>query len=149
MRTLVTGCTGFAGGYLVEELFAQGSRTVFGTGRAQPTRNTDHLTGKLTALLPCDLGDRRVAGAAAAPVDRVTIMPKASALRGPQTATPGRTCEREGFGIACAPQGRAPAGDARRIIGPLQDRLSQARHNEAKSRAPTRKGGPRAALSFV
>jgi hypothetical protein len=30
----------------------------------------------------------------------------------------------------------------------LQDRLPQARHNEAKSRAPMRKGGPRAALSF-
>lgn len=56
MRILVTGCTGFAGGYLVEQLAAGGAGTLFGLCR-HPEREPAHLASKL-ASLPCDLEDR-------------------------------------------------------------------------------------------
>lgn len=59
MRILVTGCTGFAGGYLVEELAAAGGHVVFGISR-RPDRAAEsgHLAGKLAALRRCDLVGR-------------------------------------------------------------------------------------------
>jgi GDP-4-dehydro-6-deoxy-D-mannose reductase len=63
MRILATGCTGFAGGYLIEELYGQGSRDIFGISRRSiNVSRPDHLAGKLTNLLQCDLADRRAVG---------------------------------------------------------------------------------------
>jgi GDP-4-dehydro-6-deoxy-D-mannose reductase len=59
MRILVTGCTGFAGGYLIEELAAQGHRTVFGLHRGRGADKHSHLSGKLAGLVTCDLNDRK------------------------------------------------------------------------------------------
>src|SRR5208283_5015111 len=58
MRILVTGCMGFAGGYLVEALLAQGGADLFGVGRrTQWPVELQHLNGRVT-LRPCDLADR-------------------------------------------------------------------------------------------
>ncbi|OAI50482.1 hypothetical protein AYO44_05655 [Planctomycetaceae bacterium SCGC AG-212-F19] len=59
MRILVTGCTGFAGGYLVEELAARSAGTIFGL-RRQPEQEPlpEHLAGTLARVYTCDLADR-------------------------------------------------------------------------------------------
>lgn len=58
MRILVTGCTGFAGGFLVDALAAAGA-SVFGVCRRPPLPGqAPHLDGKLADLLSCDLDDR-------------------------------------------------------------------------------------------
>jgi GDP-4-dehydro-6-deoxy-D-mannose reductase len=60
MRILVTGCTGFAGGYLVEGLAAhQPDASLFGISR-QPERaaGLPYLAGKVAGLFACDLGER-------------------------------------------------------------------------------------------
>jgi GDP-4-dehydro-6-deoxy-D-mannose reductase len=57
MRILVTGCTGFAGGYLVEQLAARGAGTLFGLSR-HPGRESPYPAGKLASLLACNLEDR-------------------------------------------------------------------------------------------
>lgn len=59
MRILVTGCTGFAGGHLVDELAERGAGTIFGISR-RPAAGPppEHLAGKLARLYGCDLADR-------------------------------------------------------------------------------------------
>jgi GDP-4-dehydro-6-deoxy-D-mannose reductase len=59
MRILVTGCTGFVGGYLVEELAAAKSHAIFGISR-RPDRAAESgpLAGKLAQLRRCDLAGR-------------------------------------------------------------------------------------------
>ena len=58
MRILITGATGFAGGWLVEALLARGGAEVVGLSRrgAWPPE-WDHLAPR-AAVRPCDLGDR-------------------------------------------------------------------------------------------
>src|SRR5437764_1484481 len=58
MRILVTGCTGFAGGWLAEALTEQPGAEVYGISR-QPVRSG---ATRLAALLPCDLGERNAIG---------------------------------------------------------------------------------------
>jgi GDP-4-dehydro-6-deoxy-D-mannose reductase len=59
MRILITGCTGFAGGYLSEALIAQGDAALVGVSRqAAWPAHWRHLAGKVK-LRPCDLGDRK------------------------------------------------------------------------------------------
>ncbi len=58
MRILITGSTGFAGGYLAEALLARGEAQVFGLARrADWPWHWHHLAGRV-ALHACDLGDR-------------------------------------------------------------------------------------------
>jgi GDP-4-dehydro-6-deoxy-D-mannose reductase len=59
MRILITGCTGFAGGYLTEALLARKEAELVGVSRrAQWPRLWRHLAGKVT-LRVCDLGERK------------------------------------------------------------------------------------------
>lgn len=59
MRVLVTGCTGFAGGYLTEALLAQEGVEVVGVSRhAQWPRHWRHLANQVR-LRVCDLGERK------------------------------------------------------------------------------------------
>jgi GDP-4-dehydro-6-deoxy-D-mannose reductase len=59
MRILVTGCTGFAGGYLVEELVGRPDNSVYGVSRRpEKAGSLSDLQGKLAALLECNLADR-------------------------------------------------------------------------------------------
>jgi GDP-4-dehydro-6-deoxy-D-mannose reductase len=58
MRILVTGATGFAGGYLVEALLARGQDEVFGLSRGgQWPASLAHLAGR-AGLRGCDLCDQ-------------------------------------------------------------------------------------------
>jgi len=59
MRILVTGCTGFAGGYLAEALLASEDAELFGISRhARWPRHWRHLARRVT-LRVCDLGERK------------------------------------------------------------------------------------------
>jgi GDP-4-dehydro-6-deoxy-D-mannose reductase len=59
MRILVTGCTGFAGGYLVTELLSVPGATVFGiTRRCDQELPADHPAHQLAGLRIGDLADR-------------------------------------------------------------------------------------------
>jgi GDP-4-dehydro-6-deoxy-D-mannose reductase len=59
MRILVTGCTGFAGGYLTEALLAQEGVELVGVSRrAVWPRHWRHLAGRFP-LRVCDLGERK------------------------------------------------------------------------------------------
>ncbi len=58
-RILVTGCTGFAGGYVAEALLADGGVELFGVSRQpQWPRHWRHLARPMT-LRVCDLGERK------------------------------------------------------------------------------------------
>src|ERR1700682_4790258 len=58
MRILVTGATGFAGGWLVEALLARGGAEVVGlSGRGAWRPEWVHLAAR-AAVRPCDLCDR-------------------------------------------------------------------------------------------
>src|SRR5262249_33372069 len=57
MRILVTGISGFAGGYLAEALLGQTGVEVYGTSRrAQWPAELSHLADRVT-MRRCDLGD--------------------------------------------------------------------------------------------
>ena len=57
MRILVTGATGFAGGWLVEALLARGGAEVFGLSRRR-VWPAEWAPGAAGAVRPCDLCDR-------------------------------------------------------------------------------------------
>jgi GDP-4-dehydro-6-deoxy-D-mannose reductase len=59
MRVLITGCSGFVGGHLCEQLLATGEHTIIGTGRtAQWPRSTAHLADRV-ALHGLELHDTK------------------------------------------------------------------------------------------